>query len=228
MKAKLSRLVFVAVSLCLPLFADDAPAPAPAPTPTPVPTMPASIKLTNGVTLRNVSVVRWMRESVTLKHAGGADTIYYSYIAEPDRTTVLAVRDDAIKNHKTDLSAKPVDNSVKGMIMISGAGGEVPLGGVKVYAVPMDALGLLSSPVTRIRLPKPLASGVTGADGQFSMVVPAGSDYFIFAKAQRMVGQNWEHYEWRVPISQVGDKQSVTLTSDGNVPLADQKAVTFE
>jgi|GEM_PF-6962859 len=226
MKAKLSRLVLVAVSLGLPLLADDA-APA-TPTPTPVPTMPANIKLTNGIVLHNVSVVRWMRESVTLRHAGGADTIYYSYIAEPDRTTVLAVRDDAIKNHKTDLSAKPVDNSVKGTIMISGADGDVPLSGVKVYAVPMDALNMLSTPVTRIRLPKPLASGVTGPDGQFSMVVPAGSDYFIFAKAQRMVGQTWEHYEWRVPISQVGDKRSVTLTSDGNVPLADQKAVTFE
>src|SRR5208283_3279427 len=95
MKAKLSRLVLVAVSLGLPLLADD---------------------------------------------------------AAPDRTTVLAVRDDAIKNHKTDLSAKPVDNSVKGTIMISGADGDVPLSGVKVYAVPMDALNMLSTPVTRIRL----------------------------------------------------------------------------
>jgi len=224
MRTMLLRLVLIAACLGPPLLADDS---QPAPTPTPVPVMPTNLKLTNGVVLHNVSVVRWMKESVTLRHTGGADTIYYSYIAEPDRTTVLAVRDDAIKNHKTDLTAKPVDNSVKGAITIQGPDGDVPLAGVKVYAVPIDALNLLAAPATHLRLPKPLASAATGADGQFSMVVPAGSDFFIFAKTARLVGQSWEYYEWRVPISQA-DRQNVALTSAGVVPLSEQKAVTFE
>ena len=228
MRTKPFRLVLIAASLCLPLLADNSTPPAPTPTPTPVPTMPANIKLTNGVVLHNVSVVRWMRESVTVKHTGGADTIIYSYIAEPDRKTVLAVRDDAIKNHRTDLSAKPLDTSIKGTISISSADGDVQLSGVKVYAVPIEALNMFLTPVTRIRLPKPLASTATGTDGQFTIVVPAGSDFFIFAKAQRLVGQSWEYYEWRVPISQVSDRHGVVLDSSGVIPLAEQKGVTFE
>jgi len=191
--------------------------------------MPPNITLTNHTVLHNVSVVRWQKESVTLKHTGGADTIYYNYIAEPDRTTVLAVRDDAIKNGKANPSAKPVDNSVRGTIAVAAEdGSEVQLSGIRVYAVRLDALDLLSSNVTKVRLPKPLASTVTGADGQFSMVVPPGEEFFIFAKAEKLIGQSWQHYEWRVPISQVGDRQSVTLSGAGVVPLAEQKAVTFE
>jgi hypothetical protein len=228
MRTKLFRLVLIVAGLSLPLFADE-PASAPTPSPTPVPTMPANIKLTNGTILRNVSVVRWLRESVTLRHTGGADTIYYNYIAEPDRKTVLAVRDDAIKNGKTDLSPKHTNNLVKGTISVSSdEGAEIQLSGVTVYAVPIDALNMLSTNATRLRLPKPLATAVTGPDGQFSMTVPAGEDFFIFAKATKFVGQSWQHYEWRVPISQVADRQSLTLTGASVVPLADQKAVTFD
>ncbi|HMD60458.1 MAG TPA: hypothetical protein VKG78_03455 [Opitutaceae bacterium] len=191
--------------------------------------MPANVKLTNAVVLHNVSVIRWMKETVTLKHTGGIDVIYYSHIAQPDRTTVLAVRDDAVKNHKTDLSAKPVDNSMRGTVSVATEdGGEGPLPNVKVYAVPMASLGMLTTPLTRVRLPKPLASAVTGPDGRFSMEVPAGEDFFIFAKATRLVGQSWEYYEWRVPGSQISDRQGVELTKESVIPLSEQKAVTFD
>jgi hypothetical protein len=60
------------------------------------------------------------------------------------------------------------------------------------------------------------------------MVVPAGEEFFIFAKATKFVGQVWQHYEWRLPIAQVGDRQGVTLSGAAIVPLAEQKAVTFE
>jgi hypothetical protein len=228
MRTKLIRLVLITAGLGLPLFADE-PASAPTPSPTPVPTMPANIKLTNGTILRNVSVVRWMKESVTLRHTGGADTIYYNYIAEPDRTTVLAVRDDAIKNGKTDLSPKRANNLVKGTISVtSDDGSEIQLSGVTVYAVPIDALNMLATNATRLRLPKPLATAVTGPEGQFSMTVPTGEDFFIFAKATKFVGQGWQHYEWRVPISQVADRQSLNLNGASVVPLSEQKAVTFD
>jgi hypothetical protein len=242
MRAKPFCLVLVTVSLLPPLFADaPAPAPtpttaaptaaaaAPAPTPTPVPTMPATLNLTNGTVLRNVTVVRWMRESVTVRHTGGADTIYYSYIAEPDRTTVLAARDEAKKSQKSGSSVKPLDNSVKGTVSAAADNGsEVQLSGVKVYAVSLEALNLFSTDGRNVRLPKPLASAVTDEDGQFSMVVPVGEDYFIFAKAAKFFGQSWGYYEWRVTSSQIGDRQNLTLTAASMIPLAEQKTVTFD
>ena len=249
MRTKPLRLVLILAGLG-PLLLADAPVPTPAPaggtapaatpaaaasattptpSPTPVPTMPASITLTNGTVLHNVSVVRWLKESVTLKHTGGADTIYYAYIAEPDRTTVLAVRDDAIKNKKTGAPSKVADNSVVGTITLNTAeGSDVQLSGVKVYALPMEALNRFATDGAIVSLPKPLASTVTGGDGRFSLTVPAGEDYFIFAKATKWVGQIWEYYEWRLPVSQVGDRQNVVLSNAGLIPLAEQKGVTFE
>jgi hypothetical protein len=246
MRAEPFRLVLVTVSLVLPLFADGpAPVPtppkaapvqgataaaaAPTPTPTPVPTMPANLRLTNGTVLHNVAVVRWMKESVTVRHTGGADTIYYSYIAEPDHTTVLAARDDAMKNQKSESSSKVPENAIKGTISVATDDGvEMPLSGVKVFAVTTEALGLFSTDGRNVRLPKPLASAVTDAAGQFSMLVPKGEDFFIFAKAAKFLGQGWGYYEWRVTSSQIGDRQNLVLTGATIVPLAEQKTVTFD
>jgi hypothetical protein len=244
MKTKRLRLVLLLAGLAGPLLADPpVPTPTPAgastppaaaaageaaptPTPSPVPTLPANITLSNGTILHNVSVVRWMRESVTLKHTGGADTIYYAYVAEPDRTTLLAVRDEAMKHKKDE---KTDTSIVKGMITVSTPdSGDVPLAGVKVYAVKAEALGRFATDGALVSLPKALANTVTGADGTFSLTVPPGEEYFIFAKSARLVGQTWEHYEWRLPMSQVSDRQDVQLTSASNVPLGDQKGVTFE
>ena len=246
MRAKRFRLVLILAALSPMVMADEpvptptpagtsAPAAAPAaaaseptPTPTPVPTLPANVTLSNGTVLRNISVIRWMKESVTLKHTGGADTIYYNYIAEPDRTTVLAVRDDALKKKKTD-GSKTSDNSIKGIVSVSTPdSGDLTLSGVKVYAIRIDALNRFATDGSMVSLPKALASTQTGADGTFSLTVPAGEEYFIFAKAAKMIGPTWQYFEWRLPISQVIDRQDVQLTSAGMVPLGEQKGVTFE
>jgi len=201
----------------------------PTPSPTPVPTMPSTFRLTNGTVLRNVSVVRWMRESVTVKHTGGADTIYYSYIAEADRAAVLAARDEALKHPKPDETKKAEDNSIKGSVTVATDGGaDVQLGGVTVYAVSIDALNLFSTEDRNVKLPKALASVVTDADGQFSLVVPGHEDYFIFAKAAKLVGESWGYYEWRIPVSQLGDRQNVVLAGSSSVPREEQKIVTFD
>lgn len=243
MRSKWHRLVFLMAALAPPLLGDTpVPTPAlakasagaaatvsaetPTPTPTPVPTLPANITLSNGTVLHKVSAVRWMRESVTLRHTGGADTIYYAYIAEPDRTTVLAVRDDALKKKKTE---KPDASSVRGMIVVSTPdSGDLPLGNVKVYAIKIEAINRFATEGALVSLPKALATATTGADGTFSLTVPPGEDYFIYAKSAKFMGQAWEHYEWRLPISQVADRQNIQLTSASNVPLGEQKGVAFE
>jgi hypothetical protein len=244
MRIQRFRLVLLLAALAPPLLGDPpAPIPtangaaggtaraasaeaAPTPTPTPVPTLPATITLSNGTVLHNVSAIRWMKESVTLKHTGGADTVYYAYIAEPDRTTVLAVRDDALKKKKAE---KPDPSAVRGLILVSTPdSGDIPLANVKVYAIKIEAINRFATEGALVSLPKALATATTGADGAFSLTVPPGEDYFIYAKSAKFMGQAWEHYEWRLPISQVADRQNVQLTSASNVPLGDQKGVAFE
>jgi len=207
------------------LFADT----PPAPTPTPVPTMPDTINLTNGTVLHDVSVIRWNSDSVVLKHTGGADTIRFVYIAEPDRTTVLAVRAEAKKAIKDETKevAVPV-RTIKGQVFIASQGGvSYKLGDVAVYLVRMSDLNLFDTTTASVHLGKPAASAVTDADGYFSITVPDDGEYFVYAKASRRVGEQVERYEWRQPLAEI-DKQHVQLSVTNLIPFEDHKDVVFD
>src|SRR5882724_8497201 len=78
----LSRILFLFAALNL--FADDPAAP---------PMLPESLTLTSKVVLRKISAVRWEKDRVIIHHLGGTDPILYNYIAEPQRTVMLALRD---------------------------------------------------------------------------------------------------------------------------------------
>src|ERR1019366_4417477 len=141
------------------LFADT----APTPTPTPVPTMPDTITLTNGAVLHDVSVIRWNSDSVVLKHTGGADTIRFVHIAEPDRSTVWAVRAEARKDTTSAAKedAQPV-RTARGQVFIASQGGlNYKLGDVTVYLVRIGDLTLFNTSERKIRLGTPAKSAVT-------------------------------------------------------------------
>jgi hypothetical protein len=203
--------------------------PSPTPTPTPVPTMPDTITLSNGAVLHDVSVIRWNSDSVVLKHAGGADTIRFIYIAEPDRTAVLAVRDEAKKNAKPVIRADAQSVAVvKGQVFVASQGGvSYKLGDVTVYLLRSSELGLLETSSASVRLSKPVASAVTDAEGNFTITAPDEGDYFVYAKASRRVGEQFEQYEWRQPLAGL-DRQHVQLSVTNLIPFADHKEAVFD
>jgi hypothetical protein len=215
-------------SLCLSvlvlshaLFAEAPTAPAP----NQAPTMPDSITLTNGAVLHNVSVIRWNNDSVTLKHAGGADNVRFVNIAEPDRTAVLAVRAEARKANKDAVQST---RTVKGQVFVASQGGiSYKLGDVAVYLVRIGDLTLFNTQEKHIRLATPAASAVTDADGFFRLNAPDDGEYFVFVKASRRVGEEIEEYEWRQPLADV-DKQHVQLSVTNLIPFADHKDVVFD
>lgn len=225
MKANFRLLCLISLFVGRQLFADT----SPTPTPTPVPEMPDTITLTNGAVLHDVSVIRWNSDSVVLKHTGGADTIRFVYIAEPDRTTVLAVRAEARKAAKAAAKddAVPVQ-TIKGQVFISSQGGvSYKLGDVTVYLLRIGDLTLFNTSEKSIRLSTPAGSAVTDADGYFTLTAPDDGEYFVYAKASRRVGEQTERYEWRQPLADV-DKQHVQLSVTNLIPFADHKDVVFD
>ena len=52
----------------------------------------AELRLTNGATFRNVTVVRYEKDRVVLKSTGGVGSLAYSMIPEPTRSLMLAAR----------------------------------------------------------------------------------------------------------------------------------------
>lgn len=173
--------------------------------------MPDSITLTNGAILQHVQVVRWEENDVVLKYAGGVDPIQFAYIAEPDKTAVLAVRDWMIGSQ----NLKP-GQTLKGQIFITTRGaGNYKMGDVNVYVFTADLLSRFNS--TYVHLAHPVAQTTTDSEGQFSIEIPddaPAQPFFIYAQAKRMAGGDWEYYDWRVPSSDITNKSNILLTGN--------------
>ena len=108
---------------------------------------PTELKLTNGATLRNVSVVRWEKERVILKHAGGIDPVRYDHIVAEQRAIVLAVRDAAAlaaanQPAQAAQAPGPKTRKITGEVFLTGGesqGVRVKFAGLKIAAYPLEA-----------------------------------------------------------------------------------------
>jgi hypothetical protein len=108
------------------------------------PTMPSEVTLTSGRVLRKVSVVRWEKERVVLKHAAGADPIHFSIIKSIPREDLVAMRDGFIIEEAR--IATPTGRRIGGQVFITTRGaGAYKFAGAKVAAIPLSALTGLRS-----------------------------------------------------------------------------------
>jgi hypothetical protein len=187
---------------------------------------PTELKLTNGATLHSVSVVRWEKDRVILKHAGGIDPVRYDHIDSAQRATVLEVRDAATvaaAKAKAEQSAIPSavqsGNVVEGQAFIATRGaGSYKIGGMTIYAFPGDRMGAFDGSST-VDLGEPIATAKTDADGKFKLKLPNAEDYFLFARSTRLAGRNQEDYEWIVKSSEITDRTNVLLeNSNHHIP----------
>jgi hypothetical protein len=187
---------------------------------------PTELKLTNGATLHNVSVVRWEKDRVILKHAGGADPVRYDHIDAGQRAIVLEARDAAAAaaaKAKAEQpivpSAPPAGNVIEGQAFIVTRGaGNYKLGGMTIYAFPSERMRAFETNMT-VELGEPIARATTDAEGKFKLKLPNAEDYFLFARSTRLAGSHQEDYEWIVQSSAITDRTNVLLeTSNHHVP----------
>jgi len=172
------------------------------------PKLPADVTLSNGAILHNVSVVRWEKDQVTLKHSGGADPVRYVNMAPADRKVFEDARDYFVGR-----APDSVTLTGQAFIQTKGAGPSI-LGSVTVYAFQEYALSEFGTSGHEVDLPTPLASAVTDADGRFKLKIPGTEPFFVFAQASRRVGDNLEHYEWRIDSADISDRNNLLLTNN--------------
>lgn len=179
---------------------------------------PPELRLTNGATLRKCEPVRWTKDSVIVRHVGGLDPIRFVNISEEQRAAVEASR-PSVSPTPTPTEQPKDERTFKGQVFVATvAGTTVPLGSVKVRAFPLRYLSEFEGLSFTVRLPKPIASTLTDAEGKFSLTVPGSEEFFFFAQSGRYLGSyggkaRSESYDWRVAVSAVKDPNAVLLTN---------------
>jgi hypothetical protein len=229
---KTLRLLFpilLALTLTFSVRAAD-----PAPADVPPPPVPSDVQLRNGVTLHKVSVVRWEKDRVVLKHAGGADPIRYVDLADSQKAAIMA-RGRYELTHpaapKTAagapvVAADPASQSMvyQGIVYVPTvnrnetnggrpANGIYKFSGVTVYAFPLEALKAFEGNGEKVDLPKPLATTTTNEDGVFLLTVPPGIPHFLYCQAQRIVPSGNENCAWRVLATDIRNPQAIELST---------------
>jgi len=216
------RIMFLIALLAVgPVTADDLPKKSAIVQPIP------ELKLTNGTVFRNVTIIRYDKESVVLKSNAGLGPIGYNMIAEPVRSQMIAerdsafivleekARDDAAAEAKQQAdaakeAAKPI--AYKGEIFIATKGGaNVKLGDVTITAYSHkkdgDAAEFdLDSP--------PLATAQSDSEGRFVFqLIQRDLPALIIVRGSRLVFRNREFYEWRVSTAAFENPERVILSN---------------
>jgi hypothetical protein len=208
--------VLIATATWVPGAAED-----PADVPLPV---PSDVQLRNGAVLHHVTVVRWEKDRVVLKHAGGADPIRYADIADSQREAIMARGRYELSHPPTEqpAAAAPAE-AVAGSITYKGQvsvpivdpvtklGGVYNFPGVTVYAFPLSALEAIKSNEDPADVPRPLATATTKEDGTFTLVVPPDAPHFIYCQAGRIVSGGRQDYAWCVDPKDLKDPAAVML-----------------
>lgn len=225
-------LVMVATTLVCCLRAAD-----PAPADLPPPPVPSDVQLRNGVTLHKVTVVRWEKDRVVLKHAGGADPIRYTDLADSQREAIMArgryelMHPAAPKTAaRAPAGADPANEPVtyRGAVYVPTVNrneivdkqpttGIYKFSGVIVYAFPLEAMKALDGIDEKVELPKPLASATTNQDGIFTLTVPPGVPHFLYCQAQRPVPGGRENCAWRIPATEIKNREAVDMSTRNRV-----------
>lgn len=176
-------LIFAAMSV---FAAEEVPAPPP-------PQLPENLTLTNKKVLRRISVVRWEKERVVIRHLGGADPIMYRYIAEPQRAIMLALRDIEMAKtppprpgHGPEQNAAAPAGMIKytGHCIVSSLGSldTYKIAGANVLILPPEAEERFRLMSLKITLPRPFLQMTTDQDGKFEFSAPENQIFFMWSR----------------------------------------------
>lgn len=205
----------------------------------PLPPLPKDISLTNGAVLRNISIVRWEKDRVILRHVGGIDPIRLDHIAPSDRAKLEKHRASTQDDEKNSPQSSSQTTEYKGQTFVTTAGaGAYKFSGAEVIAFPQSLRSELierahsKRPLTFERMPltqkkdairemflsafQELAGSAivrvkSDADGKWSLKT-SQKIVLVSTATRRLSGGVWESYTWIISPS----SGEVMLTQDND------------
>lgn len=192
----------------------------------PVATMPEEVTLTTGRVLRKVIVVRWEKERVVLKHAGGADPIAFSLFKNPApgdlpamRAAFEAANKAAAERQNNEVAKTNALKKYEGQAFIVTRGaGNYKLGGIQVLVYLKPASEVREEFKWQSSLPTPDAIASTDAEGKFSFTAPPSGSVTLVAKGRRLAGSREEKYFWIVDVANEANRFEPRLSNSNLEP----------
>lgn len=167
--------------------------------------LPTDVTLTSGAIIRRISVVRWEKDYVVLKHQGGTDPIHFSHMAPESRTAFEAYKQQSEKPRKYTGSA----------FIVTQGDGNYKLGNLLIVIVP-GTKNILRMPLRGFdenHLPEGSVFTRSDADGKFSFVWSNGSEFTLCAFGTRSTGLSREYYKWMIQRQDLKDPENIQLSN---------------
>jgi len=171
------------------------------------------LQLADGRILKKAVCAEFKADGVLVRYAGGSLFMRYEAFPQDFRAEVEQHRPGGPRYYQGETAVKKTEVSGQVFITTRGAGA-YKFPGVKVYAFAAEHLALFDFNSNPVCLPKPLTMTTTDADGKFTLELPSGSAFFLFAQAGRLAGDHSESFEWRVPGDSIKDKKHAMINED--------------
>jgi len=188
--------------------------------------MPNDVTLTTGRVLRNVKVLRWEKDRVVLRHAGGVDPVAFVLFKIPAPEDLPAIRaaSDASPKPGIVAPAAGAEHTLTGQVLTT-LRGSFKFANVTVRAYPASEFDAAAAR-EKTKLPENfhsmmppdrsaawarawpealtgvtvVAEAVTDADGHYSMTLPPNTEIFLLCTAIRRTVHTVEQYTWVVHL----------------------------
>lgn len=175
---------------------------------------PATIQLADGRVLQAATITAHRSENVAIKHRGGVAVVLYEHLPAHLRAEAEKKRPGGPRYFAGETAAKK--KTYAGQVFIQTRGkGPYKFGNVLVRAFPADYLSQWQYNSRPIRLPVPLAETITDGDGRFTLTLPEGVAFFLYARGSRvMLDGSREQVEWRVSSAEIKYPEAVLLSNE--------------
>jgi len=158
------------------------------------------LRLADGRILQDVQFVNFKTLDIFIRHRAGSMALRYEALPDELRAVAEQKRPGGPRWFPGDTAERQL--AIEGQVFVTTRGASTyKFGEVKVYAFDaqhLDAWNRVGFDKV-VRLPKALAVATTDADGKFKLSVPKDTVYFLFCQTSRLIGNETEYNEWRVP-----------------------------
>lgn len=169
----------------------------------PIPEMPTQIVLTSGRVLKDVTVIRWEKNRVLIRWAGGKEPIPFSIFKSPSQAEVERMS-RGLEDYSGEISGQ--------IYLVTNGAGSYKFANAEVYLTPLGADGKPS------RSKDSSIYARTDADGRFVIKKAASGPFILRCTARRMVGGSTQFYHWNLIARELRDPKNVVM-SNSNISI---------